>query len=190
MTKSQDALTREMQVYLQGQLEADEKVLWSSRTNVGGRMRKLLPLAAITPFMILLCNFAFMRSPDRWWLLLLTVLIWLGIPILVAWRQHKHLQQTIYALTDRRAPILQLDNPKRSDSYPPERIEFVRPVVRSGNRGDVFFAASRQTTAQGTAGFAQRWERGFLDIADPRAVARLMRESLVPQCPSDRKPVA
>jgi len=104
---------------------------------------------------------------------LLSLLIWAGIPAFVYWRQSAHLRDTLYAVTDRRALILSLGQPRRTESYPPDKIEFVHPVVKKSGRGDLYF-----TLLRGTGTRTESFKHGFLDIVDVDSVARLMRETL------------
>ena len=112
----------EMCEFLRTQIEPDEKVLWADTTNVSGRMRRLVPLAGICLAMMLLCSVVFWSNPSGPLLALLSVLVWVGIPAFVAWRQSDHLRRTLYAITDRRALILSVGQPQRTESYPPEGI--------------------------------------------------------------------
>jgi hypothetical protein len=115
----------------------------------------------------------FWSNPDRWLLVLISVVMWTGIPALVYWRQTAHLRNTLYAVTDKRALILSLGNPRRTESYPPEKIEFVHPVPRTGGLGDLYF-----TVLRGTGTNRQSFKHGFLSIDDVDSVARLMRHAL------------
>ena len=87
-----------------------------------------------------------------------------------------HLERTLYAITDRRALILSVGQPRKTESYPPQKIEFVRPVLRTGRRGDLYF-----TTLRGGRLGAESYDHGFLDIADVQQVATVMRSLLLRQ---------
>ena len=76
-------------------------------------------------------------------LVLVSLLVWTGIPAFVAWSQSSHLRHTLYAITDRRALILSVGDPKRTESYPPEKIEFLQTVPKAGGRGDLYFTTLR-----------------------------------------------
>ncbi len=174
MSAEQPLVTPEMKEYLNTQIETDEQVHWAGTTNVSGRMRRLLPLAVASIFLMFLCSIVSWNNPSRGMLVLLSLLVWTGIPAFVAWRQSNHLRHTLYAITNRRALILSVGDPKRTESYPPERIEFLQTVPKAGGRGDLYF-----TTKRGGRHGAERWRHGFLAIADVDQVARLMREALV-----------
>jgi hypothetical protein len=178
MPGEQPSVGPQTRQYLSAQIEPDEQVLWLGTTNVSGRMRRLLPLGITSIFMLVLCSIFSLNNPSWPILLLLSVLIWGGIPAFVAWRQSSHLRRTLYAITDRRALILSVGEPRRTESYPPERIEFVRPVLGKGGRGDLYF-----TTMKGTGLDAQRFDHGFLDIADVEQVASLIHDNLVRESP-------
>jgi len=178
MTEERFAITAQMKQYLETQLEAGEQVLWAGATDVPGRTRRLWPLALSAVFGTFLCSFVFWNNPSRWVLVLVSLLVWTGIPAFVYWRQTAHLRDTLYALTDRRALILSVGDPKRSESYPPEKIEFVHAVSRGGSGGDLYF-----TMLRGTGARRERFKHGFLGIANVEHVAQLMRENLVRESP-------
>ena len=176
MTAEQPSLSPQMQEALNAEIEPHEQLLWAGTTNVPRRMRRLRPLLILSILMLFLCSFVFWNNPDRPLLLLLSVLVWIGIPAFVVWRQNMHLQRTLYAITDRRALILSVGQPRKTESYPPQKIEFVRPVLRTGGRGDLYF-----TTLRGGGLGAESYDHGFLDIADVQQVATVMRSLLLRQ---------
>jgi hypothetical protein len=169
------SLSPQMQAYLNTQVEAGERVLWAGTTNVSGRMKRLRPFVIMCLFMMFFCSglFLLMDNPSRLLLALLSVLAWAGIPAVVAWGQSNHLRRTLYGITDRRVLIMTLGNPKRTDSYPPERLEFIRPVSKKGGRGDIYFAILRGKGRHRHT----RIKHGFLDIAEVEQVADLMRRT-------------
>ena len=179
-TGSQLSIGSDMQDYLMTQIEPGEQVLWAGTTDVSARIRRLWPLVIASIFLVFLCSFVSWNSPSRWALVLLSLLVWAGIPAFVYWRQSDHLRRTLYAITNQRALILSLGKPQRTESYPPAKIEFVRPVSRKGGRGDLYF-----TTLTGSGLDAQSYDHGFLAIPDVHQVASLMRKLLVRQSPSD-----
>jgi len=164
-----------MQAYLDTQVEAGERVLWAGTTNVSGRMKRLRPIVIMSLFMMLFCSgfFLLMDNPSRLLLVVLSVLTWAGIPAIVAWGQSNHLRRTLYAVTDRRVLIMTLGNPKRTESYPPEKMEFIRPVSKKGGRGDIYFIVFRGKGRHRHT----RINHGFLDIAEVEQVAGLMRRT-------------
>jgi hypothetical protein len=168
------SISSQMERYLQSQLETGERVLWAGTTDVRGRIRRLWLVVVSSIFLMFLCSFVFWNNPSRWILLLLSALIWAGIPAFVYWRQSAHLRNTLYAVTDRRALILSLGNPERTESYLPEKIEFVQPVVRKGGRGDIYF-----TSLEGPGPGGANYKHGFLGIEDAHRVALLMRRMLL-----------
>jgi hypothetical protein len=179
MSEERFAITPQMKQYLEAQLEAGEQVLWAGTTDVPGRTRRLWPLLVASVFLTFLCSFVFWNNPSRWVLVLLSLLVWAGIPVFVYLRQTAHLRHTLYAITDRRALILSVGNPKRTESYPPQKIEFVHAIPRGGGRGDLLFVVLR-----GTGTRSQSFKHGFLGIEEVARVARLMRETLVRESPS------
>lgn len=164
-----------MEAYLDTQLQADERVLWAGTTNVSGRMKRLLPIYVMCVFMMVFCSviFFFMDNPSRLSLVLFSLLTWAGIPAVIAWGQSEHLRRTLYAITDRRMLILSLDKPKRTESYPPEKLEFIRPVIKTGGRGDIYFITLRGKGRNRH----MKFDHGFLDIAEVKRVAALMRRT-------------
>jgi len=178
MAEERFAITAQMKEYLETQLEVGEQVLWAGATDVPGRTRRLWPLALASVFGTFLCSFVFWNNPSRWVLVLASLLVWAGIPVFVYRRQSAHLRDTLYALTDRRALILSVGNTKRTESYPPEKIEFVHAVPGKGGRGDLFFVVLRGT---GTRSYS--FKHGFLGIEEVERVAQLMRENLVRESP-------
>jgi hypothetical protein len=164
-------IPQKMQEYIQSQIEADEQVLWAGNTDVGGRTRRLWPVVMASVFMMFLCSFVFWSNPDRWLLVLFSLVVWAGIPAFVYWRQTAHLRSTVYAVTDKRALILSLGKPGRTESYPPEKIEFVQRVAKKSGRGDVYFIELR---GRGTD--VQSFKHGFLDINDSSRVAQLLSD--------------
>ncbi len=169
------SISPEMQAYLDTQIQAGERVLWAGPTNVPGRMRRLVPFYVLSLFMAVFCSvvFFFMDNPSRWTLVIFSLLAWAGIPAFVAWGQSDHLHRTLYAITDRRALILSVDKPKRTESYPPERLEFIKPVVKTGGRGDIYFLTLRGKGRHRH----MKFDHGFLDIAEVKLVADLMRRT-------------
>jgi hypothetical protein len=162
----------EMQAYLDTQIEPGERVLWAGTTNVSGRMKRLRPFVILCVFMMFFCSglFLLMDTPSRWLLVLFSVLAWAGIPAVVVWGQSNHLRRTLYAVTDRRALMMTLDKPRRTESYPPEKVEFIQPVSRKGGRGDIYFTVLRGKGRE-------RLKHGFLGIAEVDRVADLMRRT-------------
>ena len=145
------SISPQMRAYLETQTDAGEEVLWAGITHVSGRMRRLRPFVILCAFMMFLCSglFLLMDSPSKLLLAVLSLLGWAGIAAFVVWRQSDHLRRTLYAVTDQRALILSAGNPGRTESYPPEKLEFIRPVAKAGGRGDsVFHRLSGQRPAQ------------------------------------------
>ena len=64
MSAEQPLITPEMKEYLKTQIETDEQVLWAGTTNVSGRMRRLLPLAVASIFMMFLCSVFSWNNPS------------------------------------------------------------------------------------------------------------------------------
>ena len=114
-----------------------------------------------------------MDNPSKPLLVLFSVLLWAGIPAFVVWGQSRHLRCTLYAVTNRRALILSVGNPKRTESYPPPKIEFIQPVVKVGGRGDLYFTVLRGKGRQR----GMRFKHGFLAIAEVEQVAGLMQRT-------------
>lgn len=164
-----------MQAYLDTQIEAGERVLWAGTTNVSGRMKRLRPFVIMSLFMMFFCSgfFLLMDNPSRLLLVVLSVLTWAGIPAVVAWGQSNHLRRTLYAITDRRVLITSVGQPKRTESYPPEKLEFIRPVSKKEGRGDIYFTVLRGKGRHRHT----RIQHGFLDIAEVEQVADLMRRT-------------
>ena len=169
------SISPQMQAYLNDQIDAGERVLWAGTTNVSGRMKRLRPLVILSLFMMVFCSglFLLMDTPSRLLLVVLSLLAWAGIPAAVAWGQSDHLRRTLYAITDRRVLILSLGKPKRTESYPPEKLEFIRPVAKKGGRGDIYFTVLRGKGRHRH----MRFNHGFLDIAEVEQVAGLMRRT-------------
>lgn len=169
------SISPRMQAYLDTQVEADEQVIWAGTTNVSGRMRRLVPFYIMCLFMMFFCSiiFFFMDNPSRLTLVLFSSLTWAGIPAFVAWGQSDHLRRTLYAITNRRVLILSVDKPKRTESYPPEKLEFIKPVIKTGGRGDIYFITLRGRGRHRHMSF----DHGFLDIAEVKQVADLMRRT-------------
>ena len=171
--------------YLKSQIESDEKVLWSGTTDVAGRRKRLIPVVISCLFMLLLCSgFMALNNPSPWLPIGLAVVVFLGIPIFVVWRQTDHLKRTLYALTDKRALMLSVGKPKRTESYPPEKIEILETVGRPGGRGDLFFTKLRGRAA-GAPGRRTSYKHGFLSIRDVKQVAALMRATF-PDAPINK----
>jgi hypothetical protein len=170
-----DSVSPEARAYLDTQLEPGERVLWAGPTSVSGRMRRLRPFLILCAFMVFLCGgvFLLMDTPSKVLLAVLAAVVWAAIGAFVYWRQSDHLRRTLYAITDQRVLILTVGNPKRTESYPPDKLEFVRPVVRGGGRGDIIFTVMRgKGRHSGT-----QFPHGFLDIAAVEQVAALMQET-------------
>ena len=169
------SVSPQMQAYLDTQIEADEQVLWAGTTNVFGRMKRLIPFVILCLFMMFFCSglFFLMDNPSRLLLALLSLLTWAAIPAVVAWGQSNHLRRTLYAITDRRVLIMSVGKPRRTESYPPEKLEFIRPAPKKEGRGDIFFTVLRGKGRHRH----MRFNHGFLDIAEVEQVADLMRRT-------------
>jgi len=169
------SVSPQMQAYLDTQIEAGEQVLWAGTTNVFGRMKRLIPFVILCLFMMFFCSglFFLMDNPSRLLLALLSLLTWAAIPAVVAWGQSNHLRRTLYAITDRRVLIMSVGKPRRTESYPPEKLEFIRPVSKKEGRGDIFFTVLRGKGRHRH----MRFNHGFLDIAEVEQVADLMRRT-------------
>jgi hypothetical protein len=178
------SISPQMQAYLNTQIEADEQVLWAGTTNVSGRMKRLRPLVILSLFMMFFCSglFLLMDNPSRLLLVLLSLLTWAGIPAVVAWGQSNHLRRTLYAITNRRVLIMSVGKPKRTESYPPEKLEFIRPVSKKGGRGDIYFTVLRGKGRHRH----MRFNHGFLDIAEVEQVADLMRRTFPGEASSEQ----
>jgi hypothetical protein len=163
-----------MEQYLKTQIEADEKVLWASTTNFRARMGRVRFLPVLSLVMMVFCSVFSWSNPDRWILVLASVVIWAAIPAVAFWSMSRHLRGRLYAITDRRALIMIMGNPRKTESYPPEKIEFVKPVQRAGGLGDLYF-----TLLRGTGAYRESYEHGFLAIEDVSGVATLMRKTLL-----------
>jgi hypothetical protein len=171
MTRQSLSISPEMEQYLKTQIDADEKVLWASTSNFQGRMGRLRILPVMSLVMMVFCSVFSWSNPDRWILVLLSIVIWAAIPAVAIWSQSRHVRGTLYAVTNRRALIMTVGNPKKSESYPPEAIRFLRPEPKGGRLGDLYFTAFEDDDL--------RWEHGFLAIEDVNGVARLIREKLL-----------
>ena len=100
----------------------------------------------------------------------------------MAWGQSDHLRRTLYAITDRRVLILSVDKPKRTESYLPEKLEFIRPVIKTGGRGDIYFITLRGRGRNRH----MKFDHGFLDIAEVKQVTDLMRRTFPEQAPGEQ----
>jgi hypothetical protein len=168
-----DELGPGMLDYLHTQIAEDEQVLRAGVTDVGSRLRRLWILIPACLLMLSLCSFMSINNPG--WLLLvsLSVALWGGLPVLIYRMQVNHLRRTLYAITDRRALIFSVGKPKKTESYTPDRITFIRPVHRKGGPGDLYFARLEGTGTEGWRGYSH----GFLYISDVEHVADLMRRT-------------
>jgi hypothetical protein len=135
-------------------------------------------------FMMFFCSglFLLMDNPSRLLLVLLSLLTWAGIPAVVAWGQSNHLRRTLYAITNRRVLIMSVGQPKRTESYPPEKLEFIRPVSKKGGRGDIYFTVLRGKGRHRR----MRFNHGFLDIAEVEQVADLMHRTFPGKASSEQ----
>ncbi|HUX75830.1 MAG TPA: hypothetical protein VMY40_04230 [Anaerolineae bacterium] len=178
------SISPQMQAYLNTQIEADEQVLWAGTTNVSGRMKRLRPLVILCLFMMFFCSglFLLMDNPSRLLLVLLSLLTWAGIPAVVAWGQSNHLRRTLYAITNRRVLIMSVGKPSRTESYPPEKLDFIRPVSKKAGRGDIYFTVLRGKGRHRH----MRFNHGFLDIAEVEQVADLMRRTFPGEASSEQ----
>jgi hypothetical protein len=170
------ALKPEMQAYLNSQLEAGERVLWAGTTDVAGRMRRARIVLGITClFLMFMCSgiFLVIDNPDRWLLVTLSLLGWPAFWAIGIWLQSGHLRRTLYAVTDRRALILSVGKPRRTQSYPPEKLDFLRTKAWKGGRGTLYFAEF--TDSEGATAYF-----GFEHIADVKEVAALMQRTFGP----------
>lgn len=170
--------------YLATQTGEGETVLWVGTTAVEVRRRRLIPMIMGCLFMLLLCSWVFsMNNPSPWGAIGLSALVWVGIPVVVVWRQSDHLRRTLYAITDRRALVLSVDKPEKTEAYPPEKVEFIKVTMKKTGRGDVLFLTLRGRRTGPAAHVT--YDHGFLDVLEPHQVAAIMRRSF-PDAPTKR----
>jgi hypothetical protein len=102
------------------------------------------------------------------------------VALLKMLRRSRH---TLYAVTDRRALILDRNNVQ---SFGPRDIEFIERRMHSGGRGDILFAREVHPSGAGMWGYSgfnrsmMESAVGFFDIEDARAVEALMLEVFRP----------
>ena len=105
MSRQEPSIPPAMEQYLQTQIEADERVLWASTSDFSERMRRIRFMPVISIVMMVFCSAFSWSNPDRWLMVLLSVLFWGGLPVLANWSMTRHLRRRLYAITDQRALI-------------------------------------------------------------------------------------
>jgi len=174
----------ETMAYLATQTDEGEAVRWVGTTAVDIRRRRLIPMIVGCLFMLLLCSWVFStNNPSPWGAIGLSALVWVGIPVFVVWRQSDHLRRTLYAITDQRALVLSVGKEKRTESYPPDKVEFIKVTMKKTGRGDVLFITLRGRRTGPAAHVT--YDHGFLDVLEPRQVAGIMRRTF-PDAPTKK----
>ncbi|MBL8155758.1 MAG: hypothetical protein JNM70_16360 [Anaerolineae bacterium] len=186
-----DSLPREVLDRVDEELLAGEELLWAGRPSGLSSGAMTSPTAKVTALVAVLTAFAvsmgglmMMRGyPAMWWVLLMIVslsIIVTASPIYQAIRRNR---STVYAVTDRRALILDGNSVQ---SYGARDIEFIERRMGRYGRGDILFAREVHPSGAamwGTGGFSRRaveMSVGFFGIEDARAVEALMLEVFRP----------
>jgi hypothetical protein len=172
-----DGVDAEALAYLEDQLADDEVLLWVGTTHAPSRMRRVALLAGISSlFMLFLCSGILLLNNPSPLPGVLAAIFWIGLPALIIWRMSVDLGRTLYAITDQRALILRVGKPNKTESYPPDEIEFLRFVRKKEGRGDLYFTELRGRSAMGHPRRVG-YRHGFLAIDEVEEVAPLMRRT-------------
>jgi hypothetical protein len=173
---AQGGITPAMQAHLDGQLEAGEQVLWAGTTDTAGQMKTGRTFMIIVcGFLMVMCSgiFLAMDRPGKWLLVVLSLLGWPAFAALALWLQSGHLRRVLYAVTDRRALILTVGKSRRTESYPPEKLEFLRMRKHKSGLGSLYFREEEDMEGKS-------YGVGFVSIADVEQVAALMQRTFGP----------
>lgn len=173
-------ITAAMQAHLAAQLEPGEQVLWAGATDVAGRMKKITLLMAISClFLVLLCGGVFLTGagPNRGLLVALSVLGPAALFAFVYWGGSADFRRTFYAVTDRRALLLKLGKPRQTQSFPPDKIQYLHIKRWKSGRGTLYFG---KETGRDMDGHKTTMHYGFDHIAGVDQVADLMRQNFGP----------
>jgi energy-coupling factor transporter transmembrane protein EcfT len=167
------------EAYLQGQLKDNETVLWAGTTNIRRRMNRLWWVSPAVLALILACVFMVVVNPHLGWIhLLISLAVVLGATAYVVKIQRDYLSRNLYAVTSRRALIMHIGEPSRTQAYPPHKLSFLEVKDRGNGYGDVLFTRLRATSASSNMRNTSVLY-GFEDIANPEAVADLIRQTLL-----------
>jgi hypothetical protein len=186
-----DSLPREVLDRIDEELLAGEELLWAGRPSglSSGRMttstaKVTTLIGALAAVAILMGGMMMMRGyTAMWWVLLMVIILSVIVtasPIIRAMRRNLN---TIYAVTDRRALIMEGNNVQ---SYGPRDIEFIERRMHSDGRGDILFAREVHPSGAAMWGYSGYNRRpvemtvGFFGIENPRAVEALMLETFRP----------
>jgi hypothetical protein len=186
-----DSLPREILDRVDEELLAGEELLWAGRPSglssgamTSSRAKSAVLIALLTAFAVSMGMVMMMRSYiAMWWVLL--IITSLSI-IVIAGPMYQAIQRNrsrVYAVTDRRALILDGNSVQ---SYGARDIEFIERRMGRDGRGDILFAREIHPSGAsmwGNSGFNRRaieTSVGFFGIEDARAVEALMLEVFRP----------
>jgi len=186
MSASSLSLGPALAARLDAELSADERLVWTGQPRPDLAIR---PAYFLVPFGLLFAAFAV------GWMVLasamgVTPMALCGLPFIAVggllalspiWLR-RQAQQTVYALTTRRALILEPSwwGPGVVRSYTAAGLGKMFRRERADGSGDLIFEeyTSRGTSSDGTASSSTQW-RGFLAVSDVRAVEDLVRRTLL-----------
>lgn len=186
-----DSLPREVLDRIDEELLAGEELLWAGRPSglssgamVSSRAKMMALIGVLAALAMSMGGMMMMRGFGATpWVLLMIVslgIIVTASPIIQAIRRNR---STVYAVTDRRALILDGSNVQ---SYGARDIEFIERRMQRDGRGDILFAREVHPSGAamwGPGGFSRRAIQtsvGFFGIEDARAVEALMLEVFRP----------
>ena len=182
--KSDRPIPRDLKDKVKRELEADERLLWMAQPiprffteRSTGSFLFAIPWTAFAIFWM--CAASGFKFPDfsqggfSFFPLFGLPFLLIGVGMLSApWWMYRKAFKTIYAITDRRAMILESGRTTAIRSYPPNRLRNIYRKEKNDGTGDVIFdsLASGGSDAERPA-----LVFGFLNIYDPKTVEHMLR---------------
>lgn len=183
--RSDRPIPRDLKDRVKRELEADERILWMAQpiprfftVRSTASFLFAIPWTAFAIFWM--CAASGFKFPDfsqagfSFFPLFGLPFLLIGIGLLSApWRMYRKAFKTIYAITDRRAMILESGRATAIRSYPPDRLRNIYRKEKNDGTGDVIF-----DSFAGSGSDAERPALmfGFLNIYDPKTVEHILRE--------------
>lgn len=164
--------------YLNTQISDNEKLLWAGGTDIDTRMKKILLLVVICclPLMTI-CSLAFLDNPDAVLIAVLSILLWSGLAIIIYFGSLYNYKNTIYAVTDQRLLLLVNGKPRKTRSFPPDQIHFLKIKKRKDSTGDLYFHRVDEYVHQEHVSGETRYNVGFEHIMNPEMVEDIIRKA-------------
>lgn len=189
----QDSIPSDVMYKVEAELLEGEDLLWVGQPNPMSAMigphflRDLTPLVMIGIFMLFFFSVAaipFSEMPGPGFIFYLIPLFMVSTTVWPFLSRYFTATRSTYALTSRRALILEGNNVK---SYGPDDVEFIQRNMRGEDSGDLLFANKISTYRSNNRTRIKTTPIGFLGIDNVRRVEAIMLETFRDDDPRKEK---